>query len=108
MGATLGVPSIAYLPFNFFCWISPIVSLLFGLFCFIFYLRHKCIIHDKLKIIIAKDLDLCRWSLTIDNPDLADKRRRPVHVNQAHGCLEIGNQLYFMFLVTKKTLDKNG
>nr|WP_319490202.1 hypothetical protein [uncultured Desulfobacter sp.] len=32
MAATLGVPSIAYLPFNFFCWISPIVSLLFGLF----------------------------------------------------------------------------
>jgi NhaC family Na+:H+ antiporter len=32
MTATLGVPTIAYLPFNFFCWISPIVSLLFGIF----------------------------------------------------------------------------
>ena len=30
MTATLGVPTIAYLPFNFFCWISPIVSMLFG------------------------------------------------------------------------------
>ena len=30
--ATLGVPTIAYLPFNFFCWISPIVTLLFGWF----------------------------------------------------------------------------
>ena len=32
MAATLGVPSIAYLPFNFFWWISSIVSLLCGLF----------------------------------------------------------------------------
>ena len=31
MTATLGVPTIAYLPFNFFCWISPVVSLLFRL-----------------------------------------------------------------------------
>ena len=30
MTATLGVPTIAYLPFNFFCWISPIVSILYG------------------------------------------------------------------------------
>jgi Na+:H+ antiporter, NhaC family len=30
--ATLGVPTIAYLPWNFFCWISPIVTLLFGWF----------------------------------------------------------------------------
>ncbi|MCP4748995.1 MAG: Na+/H+ antiporter NhaC [Desulfobacteraceae bacterium] len=30
--ATLGVPTIAYLPFNFFCWLSPIVSLIFGIF----------------------------------------------------------------------------
>ncbi|HSO18957.1 MAG TPA: Na+/H+ antiporter NhaC [Desulfosarcina sp.] len=30
--ATLGVPTIAYLPFNFFCWISPIVSMLYGWF----------------------------------------------------------------------------
>jgi len=30
MTATLGVATIAYLPFNFFCWISPIVSMLFG------------------------------------------------------------------------------
>lgn len=30
--ATLGVPTILYLPFNFFCWISPIVSMLFGWF----------------------------------------------------------------------------
>jgi Na+:H+ antiporter, NhaC family len=30
--ATLGVATIAYLPFNFFCWLSPIVSLLFGWF----------------------------------------------------------------------------
>ena len=29
---TLGVPTIAYLPFNFFCWISPIVSMLYGWF----------------------------------------------------------------------------
>jgi len=28
--ATLGVPTIAYLPFNFFCWITPIVSGLYG------------------------------------------------------------------------------
>ena len=32
MTATLGVATIAYLPFNFFCWISPIVSMLFGWF----------------------------------------------------------------------------
>jgi Na+:H+ antiporter, NhaC family len=30
--ATLGVPTIAYLPWNFFCWLSPIVTLLFGWF----------------------------------------------------------------------------
>ncbi len=30
MTATLGVPTIAYLPFNFFCWLSPVVSLIFG------------------------------------------------------------------------------
>ena len=28
--ATLGVATIAYLPFNFFCWLSPIVTLVFG------------------------------------------------------------------------------
>ena len=28
--ATLGVPTIAYLPFNFFCWLTPIVSMLYG------------------------------------------------------------------------------
>lgn len=28
--ATLGVPTIAYLPFNFFCWITPIVSMIYG------------------------------------------------------------------------------
>lgn len=28
--ATLGVATIAYLPFNFFCWISPLVTILFG------------------------------------------------------------------------------
>jgi len=32
MTATLGVPTIAYLPFNFFCWLSPVVSMLFGWF----------------------------------------------------------------------------
>ena len=32
MTATLGVPTIAYLPFNFFCWISPIVSMMYGWF----------------------------------------------------------------------------
>ncbi len=32
MSATLGVPTIVYLPFNFFCWISPIVSMLYGWF----------------------------------------------------------------------------
>ena len=32
MAATLGVATIAYLPFNFFCWISPIVSILYGWF----------------------------------------------------------------------------
>jgi NhaC family Na+:H+ antiporter len=32
MTATLGVPTIVYLPFNFFCWISPIVSILYGWF----------------------------------------------------------------------------
>ncbi|WP_419662414.1 NhaC: sodium/hydrogen antiporter [Desulfosarcina variabilis str. Montpellier] len=30
--ATLGVPTIAYLPFNFFCWITPLVSMLYGWF----------------------------------------------------------------------------
>ena len=30
--ATLGVPTIAYLQLNFFCWISPIVSMLYGWF----------------------------------------------------------------------------
>ncbi|MGD8650069.1 MAG: Na+/H+ antiporter NhaC, partial [Desulfobacterales bacterium] len=30
--ATLGVPTIAYLPFNFFCWLTPIVSMLYGWF----------------------------------------------------------------------------
>lgn len=30
--ATLGVPTIAYLPWNFFCWITPIVSMLYGWF----------------------------------------------------------------------------
>ena len=28
--ATLGVATLAYLPFAFFCWLSPIVSILFG------------------------------------------------------------------------------
>ncbi|MEO1017012.1 MAG: Na+/H+ antiporter NhaC [Pseudomonadota bacterium] len=28
--ATLGVATIAYLPFNFFCWMSPLVTMLFG------------------------------------------------------------------------------
>ncbi|MDX1425972.1 MAG: Na+/H+ antiporter NhaC [Kiloniellales bacterium] len=28
--ATLGVATIAYLPFNFFCWLSPLVTLFFG------------------------------------------------------------------------------
>ena len=32
MSATLGVATIAYLPFAFFCWISPIVSMLYGWF----------------------------------------------------------------------------
>ncbi|MBF0200545.1 MAG: Na+/H+ antiporter NhaC [Desulfamplus sp.] len=32
MTATLGVATIAYLPFNFFCWLSPIVSMMFGWF----------------------------------------------------------------------------
>ena len=32
MTATLGVPTIVYLPFNFFCWITPIVSMLYGWF----------------------------------------------------------------------------
>ena len=27
----LGVATIAYLPFNFFCWLSPIVTMIFGL-----------------------------------------------------------------------------
>ena len=26
----LGVPTIVYLPFNFFCWLSPLVTLVFG------------------------------------------------------------------------------
>jgi len=30
--ATLGVPTIAYLPFNFLCWITPIVSMAYGWF----------------------------------------------------------------------------
>lgn len=28
--ATLGVPTIAYLPWNFFCWLSPVVTVIFG------------------------------------------------------------------------------
>jgi len=28
----LGVSTLAYLPFNFFCWLSPIVTLVFGYF----------------------------------------------------------------------------
>lgn len=28
--ATLGVATIAYLPFNFFCWLSPLVTVLYG------------------------------------------------------------------------------
>lgn len=28
--ATLGVATLAYLPFNFFCWMSPIVTIIFG------------------------------------------------------------------------------
>jgi NhaC family Na+:H+ antiporter len=28
--AVLGVPTIAYLPFAFFCWLSPLVTLAFG------------------------------------------------------------------------------
>lgn len=28
--AMLWVATIAYLPFNFFCWMSPIVTILFG------------------------------------------------------------------------------
>ena len=28
--ATLGVPTIAYLPWNFFCWLSPIVTMVYG------------------------------------------------------------------------------
>ena len=30
--ATLGVATLAYLPFAFFCWISPIVTLIYGVF----------------------------------------------------------------------------
>lgn len=30
--ATLGVPTLAYLPFTFFCWLTPIVSMLYGWF----------------------------------------------------------------------------
>jgi len=32
MTATLGVATFAYLPFAFFCWLSPVVSMLFGWF----------------------------------------------------------------------------
>jgi NhaC family Na+:H+ antiporter len=32
MSATLGVATIAYLPFNFFCLLSPIVSMIYGWF----------------------------------------------------------------------------
>ncbi|WP_339115096.1 Na+/H+ antiporter NhaC [Thioclava sp. GXIMD2076] len=28
--ATLGVATLAYLPFNFFCWLSPVVTVVFG------------------------------------------------------------------------------
>jgi NhaC family Na+:H+ antiporter len=28
--ATLGVPTIAYLPWNFFCWLSPLVTMTYG------------------------------------------------------------------------------
>ncbi|MGJ8624452.1 MAG: Na+/H+ antiporter NhaC family protein, partial [Yoonia sp.] len=28
--ATLGVATVAYMPFAFFCWLSPIVTILFG------------------------------------------------------------------------------
>ncbi|MDH3694642.1 MAG: Na+/H+ antiporter NhaC, partial [Gammaproteobacteria bacterium] len=30
--ATLGVATLAYLPFAFFCWLSPIVTLIYGVF----------------------------------------------------------------------------
>ena len=30
--ATLGVATLAYLPFAFFCWLSPIVTLIYGIF----------------------------------------------------------------------------
>jgi NhaC family Na+:H+ antiporter len=30
--ATLGVATIAYLPFNFFCWLSPVVTMMYGWF----------------------------------------------------------------------------
>ncbi len=30
--ATLGVATLAYMPFAFFCWLSPIVTILFGVF----------------------------------------------------------------------------
>ena len=30
MAATLGVATLAYAPFTFFCWLSPLVSILFG------------------------------------------------------------------------------
>ena len=30
--ATLGVATLAYLPFNFFCWLSPLVTMAFGIF----------------------------------------------------------------------------
>ena len=30
--ATLGVATLAYLPFNFFCWLSPLITLIYGIF----------------------------------------------------------------------------
>ena len=30
--SVLGVATLAYLPFAFFCWLSPIITLLFGVF----------------------------------------------------------------------------
>ncbi|SLM32549.1 Na+/H+ antiporter NhaC [Desulfamplus magnetovallimortis] len=52
MTATLGVPTIAYLPFNFFCWLSPVVSMLFGWFNITIHLSEE---REKMVKEVVKD-----------------------------------------------------
>lgn len=50
--ATLGVATIAYLPFAFFCWLSPLVTLLFGFMGWTIWKidPHKEVVKDASKV----------------------------------------------------------